>query len=190
MQKYYLFKINGKVDLNIFLEFIKGNFKDIDLLKFHSSNQGYIVSELDVYLTLTNALNAFNSDTNSTINILITHKMKEEYFKLLDKSFNYFKNSAFTLYEIALKMILNNDYSLFNIFESDFENIPFYLLETFLIYLKSNMNAIITSRKIYIHRNTFKQRLEHFIKLTSLDIRDFYNASYFLLIENYLENKK
>ena len=88
MQKYYLFKINGKVDLNIFLEFIKGNFKDIVLLKFRSSNQGYIVSELDIYLTLTNALNAFNSDTKSTINILITHKMKEEYFELLDKSFN------------------------------------------------------------------------------------------------------
>ena len=190
MEKYYLFKINGSIDKIIFSEFVKGNFKDINSLKFISSNQGYIVSDLDIYLTLTNALNVFSADTNLMINILITHKLKKEYFALLEKSFNYFLNSAFTLYEIALKMILNNDYALFNILVSDFENIPSYLLETCLMYVKSNMNAIVTSKKIYIHRNTFKQRLEHFIKLTSLDIRDFYNASYFLLMENYIENRK
>lgn len=190
MEKFYLFKISSGVEETSFLDFIKGIFKDVNEVKFINNNTGYISSNLDVYLTLTDALNAFSADFSVSINFLITHKLKKDYFLLLDNASNYYQNSAFTLYDLALQMILNADYKLFYIFIDDFKNVPSYLIETSLMYLKSNLNASYTSKKIYIHRNTFNQRLDHFIKLTSLDIRDFYNASYFLLIENYIKIKK
>ena len=57
------------------------------------------------------------------------------------------------------------------------------LMETSSAYLKSDLNASLASSSLYIHRNTFNYRLQKFIDVTGLDIRNYHNA---LLLEIYL----
>ena len=47
------------------------------------------------------------------------------------------------------------------------------LLETFETYLDENCNIDKTSRKLFIHKNTLKYRLERIEKLLECDINDF-----------------
>ena len=192
MSRFYLFysKQNFEKDFlsHIFNELSKNNVE----ITFIDDFCGFFSSDKDLYLTLDNVIKNINIDLNIDINVLITHKVKEEYFNILKESFRFYKNKAMSLYELLLTFNLNGDKSFNKFLLDEFNNVPSYLIETCKMYLEANQNAILTSKSLFIHRNTFNQRLEKFVDLTSLDIRDFYNASYFLLYlkvkENYVQS--
>ncbi|PKK96701.1 MAG: hypothetical protein CVV58_04995 [Tenericutes bacterium HGW-Tenericutes-3] len=48
--------------------------------------------------------------------------------------------------------------------------------ESIKVYLESNQNMIVASKKLYIHRNTLIQRLDKFYQVTGFDIRLFNDA--------------
>ena len=192
MSRYYLFytKQNFEKDFlsHIFNELSKEKVEIIFIGDFC----GFFVSNKDLYLTLDNVIKNINLDLNIDINVLICHKVDKGYFTLLKESFNFFKNQAMSLYELLLTFNLNGETSFNKLLLREFENVPPYLIDTCKMYLEANQNAILTSKSLFIHRNTFNQRLEKFVELTSLDVRDFYNASYFLLYlkvkENYVQS--
>lgn len=48
------------------------------------------------------------------------------------------------------------------------------LLTTVRIFIENNMNASVTAKKLYIHRNTLQYRLERFSEKTGIVLKDFH----------------
>ena len=192
MSRYYLFYTKQNFEKDFLSHIFNELSKEKVEITFIGDFCGFSVSNKDLYLTLDNVIKNINLDLNIDINVLICHKVDKGYFTLLKESFNFFKNQAMSLYELLLTFNLNGETSFNKLLMREFENVPPYLIDTCKMYLEANQNAILTSKSLFIHRNTFNQRLEKFVDLTSLDVRDFYNASYFLLYlkvkENYVQS--
>lgn len=47
---------------------------------------------------------------------------------------------------------------------------------TIKVFLENNLNASLTAKKLYIHRNTLQYRLDKFIERTGVQLKDFYGA--------------
>jgi len=52
------------------------------------------------------------------------------------------------------------------------------MLQTIQVFLQCNLNASLTAKKLYIHRNSLQYRLDKFIENTGIDIRSFTNAAF------------
>ncbi len=50
------------------------------------------------------------------------------------------------------------------------------LFSTIKIFLENNLNASLTAKKLYIHRNTLQYRLDKFTDKTGIGLKDFYGA--------------
>jgi hypothetical protein len=50
------------------------------------------------------------------------------------------------------------------------------LYGTIKVFLENNLNASMTAKKLYIHRNTLQYRLDKFIDKTGVQLKDFYGA--------------
>ena len=60
-------------------------------------------------------------------------------------------------------------------------------------FFENNLNVSVTSRKIFVHRNTLVYRLEKIKKLTGLDLREFDNAIVLkvaLMVKKYLKSRE
>jgi hypothetical protein len=68
-----------------------------------------------------------------------------------------------------LKSVIQND--ILPVFKEDRE-----LFTTIQAFLQNNMNASITAKNLYIHRNTLQYRLDKFADKTSIPLKDFYSA--------------
>lgn len=55
------------------------------------------------------------------------------------------------------------------------------MLETLKVYFLSNQNSIISSKTLYLHRNTLLQRLDAFESYTGLNPKNFLDAHYLFL---------
>lgn len=50
------------------------------------------------------------------------------------------------------------------------------LFSTIKVFLESNLNASLTAKKLYIHRNTLQYRIDKFYEKTGIGLKDFYGA--------------
>jgi hypothetical protein len=60
---------------------------------------------------------------------------------------------------------------IFPIFSEDPE-----MLQTLKSFLENNLNVTVTSKKLYIHRNTLQYRLDKFIEKTGINLKNFQGA--------------
>jgi DNA-binding PucR family transcriptional regulator len=88
------------------------------------------------------------------------------------QGFNY-------LSDVVLDQLLINFTDIKQRIINEFNQVPHELVLTAQAYLKSGLNAKAASEMLYIHRNTFNYRLNKFIEITELDIRDYWHAFYF-----------
>jgi hypothetical protein len=69
----------------------------------------------------------------------------------------------------VLQSIIRHD--IIPVFAEDRE-----LFSTIKLFLKNNMNASITAKNLFIHRNTLQYRLDKFADKTGILLKDFYSA--------------
>ncbi|MBO0961312.1 helix-turn-helix domain-containing protein [Neobacillus sp. MM2021_6] len=50
------------------------------------------------------------------------------------------------------------------------------LFTTIKVFLENNLNASMTAKKLYIHRNTLQYRIDKFTEKTGIGLKDFYGA--------------
>ncbi|OZI11427.1 hypothetical protein CEW92_11750 [Bacillaceae bacterium SAS-127] len=62
------------------------------------------------------------------------------------------------------------------------------LLQTLKVYLESNLNASLTAKKLFIHRNTLQYRLDKFVEKTGVQLKDF-NSSFTIYLACLLYNQ-
>ncbi|WP_413302294.1 helix-turn-helix domain-containing protein [Bacillus sp. 1P10SD] len=65
------------------------------------------------------------------------------------------------------------------------------LFSTIKVFLESNLNASLTAKKLYIHRNTLQYRIDKFHDKTGIGLKDFYGAfTVFLACLLFEQNQK
>jgi hypothetical protein len=50
------------------------------------------------------------------------------------------------------------------------------IINTVIGFVENNFNASLTSKKLFLHRNTLNYRLENFVRRTEIDIKQFRNG--------------
>jgi DNA-binding PucR family transcriptional regulator len=70
---------------------------------------------------------------------------------------------------VELKQWVNQE--ILDIFTDDPE-----MFSTIKLFLENNLNASMTAKKLYIHRNTLQYRIDKFTEKTGIGLKDFYGA--------------
>lgn len=78
---------------------------------------------------------------------------------------------AYTVSKLPAEVIDKVYNEIAGIFNEDPE-----LLVTIRVFLENNMNASVTAKKLYIHRNTLQYRIDKFVEKTDIGLKDFYGA--------------
>lgn len=80
-----------------------------------------------------------------------------------------------------------NLYEGYEQFSAKFKKIPYDLTEVAKVYMEHNFNISNGAKAIYMHRNTFMNKLERFIQLSGLNIKEFHDALIAYVIINQIE---
>lgn len=154
-----------------------------DLTYTHDHHQAILYSQYEVDVSFEDVALNIMSDTLTDLRLYVSHQFFSEeertshvitLKKLLDQI-------PFTKYyylddrTLIKHFLLNLDEELKRFFLRKFYQ-DSMMMETLHIYLESNLNMVIASKKLYVHRNTLIQRIDKFHHMTGLDPRVFGDA--------------
>ena len=91
-----------------------------------------------------------------------------------------------SLGDLMLQLIFDGNQVLTPYIAEEFSQVPRHLMQTASMLLASDLKAKVASERLYVHRNTFAYRLNQFVNLTGLDIRQHDHALIFTLVEKLL----
>lgn len=185
MDKYYLFKSSSRLDV-LTIETMMDVHDGLYAIEVESDNELSFRHSDSIERKL---LDYIHSQKEAKITVLCAPYADQLMKDLLQEAFLYFPNSLVFPTDVIMKQIGFGNYSSFQPLREYFSRVPYDLLETAGVYLRAGCNALKACEMLYIHRNTFNFRLNNFISLTALDIRDYHNALllelYFLLSNRY-----
>jgi hypothetical protein len=173
---------------------IKGFFSDEIQIIWEDDHNGIVIEERrQLSLTeseLTSMADTLESDFYVKIsfyfgkvypfsNHLRTHFLQEkEYFEFAKENLERtniltFEKifPAFVAFNLPEYMKEKIKMELSSVFTEDPE-----LYTTIKVFLENNLNASLTAKKLYIHRNTLQYRIDKFIDKTGVQLKDFYGA--------------
>lgn len=173
---------------------LKGFFSDDILVIWENRKSGVIILKQSLPLIAENDIISMSRTLESDFYVKIFFFLGKQYVfspllpKRLFEEHEYFTfgqnhlahMKVFTLERIfpaylafhlsdSLKEKMNPD--LIHIFKEDPE-----MFTTLKIFLESNLNASLTAKKLYIHRNTLQYRIEKFTEKTGIQLKDFHSA--------------
>lgn len=169
--------IDESLILSIFSEFISISKIERNPFSIHLFyNHQTEVSFLDLVLNLT-------SDSLTDFRIFVSASFEKE--EEMQSNLSYVKEKiasiTFSKYPLIDEKILLNHFihqidtnlkkAILKKYEKDYQ-----MLETIKVYLESNQNMSLASKKLYLHRNTIIQRIDKFHQLTGFDVRVFSDA--------------
>ena len=184
MDKHYLFKANKPINRGYFLSALEGIGLDPKQCFFVDEYQGEFFAPSEAIAEIEPMLSLLHDDLGIQISMLSVHQNTEFEQKLLREAASYFPNRVLFATDIIMKEMSMGDYSSYKLLRRLFSNVPYELLNTAGTYLRCGLDACLSAKSLFIHRNTFNYRLAQFICLTGLDIRDYHNA---LLLELYFQ---
>lgn len=184
MNKTFLFLSSSPVPKQAFETALKGAGIATSDLYYSSSTQGAIVLDSSFYPTISSILLPLREDMQGSISFLCAHDDNRLTQKLLKDALAYFPNQAVFPPDVIMKEISFGDYSSYPLLAEEFGKLDHELLLTAGTYLRCGLDASLSAKELFIHRNTFSYRLNAFIEKTNLDIRDYHNA---LLLELYFQ---
>lgn len=78
---------------------------------------------------------------------------------------------AYLAYHLSDEIKQRVNQIIIGIFNDDQE-----MYSTIKVFLENNLNASLTAKKLYIHRNTLQYRIDKFIDKSGIQLKDFYGA--------------
>ncbi len=184
MNKHYLFLSNIPVSKKPFETALKGLGIDLETLTYYSPYEGELILPKESYSSISSVMLPLREDLGGSISFLATHDRGELSKKLLKDALAYFPNQAVFPTDVLMKEMSFADYTSIPLLSSCFSRLDHELLLTAGTYLRCGLDASLSAKELFIHRNTFNYRLNSFIEETNLDIRDYHNA---LLLEIYFQ---
>lgn len=184
MNKHYLFLSNIPVSKKPFEAALKGLGVDLETLTYYSPYEGELILPKESFSSISSVMLPLREDLGGSISFLATHDRGELSKKLLKDALAYFPNQAVFPTDVLMKEMSFADYTSIPLLTSCFSHLDHELLLTAGTYLRCGLDASLSAKELFIHRNTFNYRLNSFIEETNLDIRDYHNA---LLLEIYFQ---
>lgn len=175
MKKDYLFLASAPINRDAFKESLDSLGSSYEIT-YVSLQKGLILSDEKFAVKLQNILFTLHDDLGLTITVLAVHKDGELEEKGLREALSYFPNQCLFLSDVIMKELSFGDFSSLPLLSKEFAGVPHELLLTAGAFLRCGLNASLAADSLIIHRNTFAYRLNQFIDLTGLDIRDYHNA--------------
>ncbi|MDY2913540.1 MAG: helix-turn-helix domain-containing protein [Candidatus Enteromonas sp.] len=182
MEKHYLFKSGNPFDRIAFEDTL--GFLGVKDVTYFSPTEGMFLADSTLFAELVSQLPIMREDLGVSFSFLISHESTGLEKKLLEEAFSYFPNQALFPTDVLLHEMSFGDYSSYPILKDKFRNVPSDLLLSVGTYLRCGLDAKLAAKTLFIHRNTFLYRLNRFIEITNLDIRDYHNA---LFLELYFQ---
>ena len=171
-------KVNSKKDRNIIEEMLQEAFEKLDI-EWKNDVANLVVYETDSFQLQLMKLLHFNlQDLGIKANVLIVPFFNEVFIKYLNKM----NDGVITAFEAFLNNI--NDPKTKEDAKYIFEMIPKKDLDTIRAFLSCNANSCMAANELYLHRNSFNYRMNHFIDKTQIDIRDLNSLMFLNLIIN------
>jgi hypothetical protein len=191
--QFYL-KENNKVDPREIESALKGFFSEEVIIIWENVNRGIVVEEVkqvslsekelismtktlesDFYVKISFYIGKFYPFTEQLSSLFQTER---EYFSfgqknLTETSFFTFERvfPAYVAYHLPEDLIQKLNYEVAGVFHDDPE-----MFSTIKAFLENNLNASMTAKKLYIHRNTLQYRIDKFVEKTGIGLKDFYGA--------------
>lgn len=132
----------------------------------------------DSFSKINVVLDVFNNDFSTNLTMLIVPKFDDFMLKLLDHiNGNGVYNAYQILNSLLIKGILNKEE-----IPNYLEKIDKELLQIFTIYFETGQNICLTSRLLYLHRNTLNYKISKLSEELNMDIRDNLIANFLYLI--------
>lgn len=143
------------------------SFKIDDLVAFSKILEGDFYVKVKIYLGKFHFVSAWA-------------EVKEIYAReqtLFEKArMDYRRESFFTFEKLAPLMMLGELPSSFvSVLKEEYQSVleDKELLHTLQVYIENNMNASLTAKKMFMHRNSLLYRIDKFTEKTGLDIKQF-----------------
>ncbi len=184
MNKHYLFLSNQEISRKTFETALKGFGVKLDTLSYFSPYEGELILPKEDYSSFSSLVLPLREDLGGSISFLCCHDRGELGKKLLKDALGYFPNQAVFPTDVLMKEMSFGDYTSVPLLCASFSHLDHELLLTAGTYLRCGLDASLSAKELFIHRNTFNYRLNAFIEETNLDIRDYHNA---LLLELYFQ---
>lgn len=182
MEKYYLFLSNKPIKKAIFLAALEGFGVGAESVVFYSPSSGEIIFDETLFPFIESLIIAMREDIGVSFSILVCHDKTPFMMKLLKEATEYFPNQCLYPSDVIMKQMSFGDYSSLGELKNMFKDVPSILMLTAGEYLRCGLDGLLASKALFIHRNTFNYRINQFIDISKLDIRDYHNA---LLLELY-----
>ena len=147
--------------------------KDVQLTKIQSGLLTVEEMSYDDYSSIKLSIMTIKNDLNLSHFSLIEVPFYSNNFSLILKNK---LSGSFDLFEILLR-----DFSLGNkhldFINSVFKEVPDYVINTVDVYLKCDSSIEKSSKLLFTHRNTVNYRVNKFINLTSINIKNCSNIA-------------
>ena len=147
--------------------------KDVQLTKIQSGLLKVEEMSYDDYSSIKLSIMTIKNDLNLSHFSLIEVPFYSNNFSLVLKNK---LSGSFDLFEILLR-----DFSLGNkhldFINSVFKEVPDYVINTVDVYLKCDSSIEKSSKLLFTHRNTVNYRVNKFINLTSINIKNCSNIA-------------
>ena len=147
--------------------------KDIQLTKVQSGLLKVEEMSYDDFSSIKLSIMTIKNDLNLSHFSLIEVPFYSNNFSLILKNK---LSGSFDLFEILLR-----DFSLGNkhldFINSVFKEVPNYVINTIYVYLKCDSSIEKSSKLLFTHRNTVNYRVNKFINLTSINIKNCSNIA-------------
>ncbi|MEI7667404.1 MAG: helix-turn-helix domain-containing protein [Erysipelotrichaceae bacterium] len=115
---------------------------------------------------------AFQNDIACTITTVIGFDHDVIMQAALDIAVNLRSGRMIDMGDVLLLSTINKDFQLLNQCKELINQIPNDILKTAQMYLLTQGNAQEAAKLLYLHRNSFTYRLNKFIQLSRIDIKE------------------
>ena len=179
--KYFLFYSPKPLVKDTLRHVFEEAYQENISLELSDQQSGYIYAD-DFFLeTIELLLPMISNDLGINLTFLVTHLPDAPLVKEAFKRVRRFGQGVYHLADVVLDAMQKHDQPFLNKFRQSFDDVPHELMLTAKMLIRCGLNRSLAARKLYVHRNTFNYRLNKFIELTNLDIRDYFNAQFFYL---------
>lgn len=157
-------------------------------LSFERYNTIIKVSEVSIedFNKISCSLNALCHDLELTYLTLIVCPF---YINNIEKYDIIKKTGVYYLYDILLRMYRDSTLDIPSV-TSLFDNVPNEILETIRNYIRLNQSLSLTGELMFAHRNTINYRINKFISLTSINVREMKNAMFVYFVLALMEENR
>ena len=117
--------------------------------------------------------------------VIVTPSYYDEFLSFIDVK----ESKVYNLYDIILEKYLKNNLDI-RLLTSIFDKLSKELLDTVFNYIRCNQSISKTSELMFTHRNTINYRINKFISMTNINVREMNNSMFVYFVISLINVRK